>query len=168
MCLLIGGGGVGDGEVGLSAWSFSFISGKSWIVLFSKVFLIVAILFWKWSRNYKKTHCHSVVSIFITFKILCVHVQSLQSCPILCDPMDYSPPGSPVHGILQARILEWVASPFSRGLSPPRYQTSISCTAGGFFTAEPLGKPFKFYITCGKEEWGLKLLLVSLGTYFYI
>ena len=41
---------------------------------------------------------------------------SLQSCPILCNPMDCSPPGSSVHGILQARILEWVAMPFSRDL----------------------------------------------------
>ena len=40
-----------------------------------------------------------------------------QSCPILCDPMDCSPPDSSVHGILQARILEWVAIPFSRGSS---------------------------------------------------
>ena len=40
-----------------------------------------------------------------------------QSGPTLCDPVDYSPPGSPVHGILQARILEWVATPSSRGAS---------------------------------------------------
>ena len=44
----------------------------------------------------------------------------LHSCPILCDPVDCSPPGSSVHGILQARILEWVAVSFSRGSSPPR------------------------------------------------
>ena len=41
-----------------------------------------------------------------------------QLCPTLCDPMDYSWPGSSVHGILQARILEWVAIPFSRGIDP--------------------------------------------------
>ena len=44
----------------------------------------------------------------------------LQSCLTLSNPMDYSPPGSSVHGILQARILEWVAKPFSRGSSQPR------------------------------------------------
>ena len=49
---------------------------------------------------------------------VCMHVQSLQSCLTLCDPMDCSPPGSSVHGILQARILEWVAIPFSRESSP--------------------------------------------------
>ena len=47
----------------------------------------------------------------------------------LCDPMDCSPPGSSVHGILQARILEWVAIPFSRGSSQPRGGTLIFCTS---------------------------------------
>ena len=50
------------------------------------------------------------------------------------DSMDYSPPGSSGHGILQARILEWVAIPFSRGSSQPRDQTSVSHIAGRFFT----------------------------------
>ena len=49
-------------------------------------------------------------------------------CPTLCDHMDCSPPGSSVHGILQARILEWVVSSFSRGSSRPRDQTHVSCT----------------------------------------
>ena len=46
-----------------------------------------------------------------------VHAKLLQLCPTLSDPMDYSPPGSSVHGILQARVLEWVAVPSSRGSS---------------------------------------------------
>ena len=46
--------------------------------------------------------------------------KSLQSCPTLCDPIDGSPPGSAVPGILQTRILEWVAEPFSRGSSRPK------------------------------------------------
>ena len=49
------------------------------------------------------------------------------SCPTLCDPMDCRPRGSSVHGILQARTLEWVAMPFSRGSSPPRDWTCLSC-----------------------------------------
>ena len=57
-----------------------------------------------------------------------------QSCLTLRDPMDYSPPVSSVHGISQARILEWVAIPFSRGSSRPRDGTQVSRTAGGFFT----------------------------------
>ena len=53
-----------------------------------------------------------------------------QSCPTLCDPMDYTG-----HGILQARILEWVAFPFSRGSSQPRDQAQVSRIAGRFFTS---------------------------------
>ena len=56
-----------------------------------------------------------------------------QSCLTLCDPMDCGPPGSSVHGILQARILEWVAIPFFRGTSRPRDRTLVSCIAGRFF-----------------------------------
>ena len=52
-----------------------------------------------------------------------------QLCPSLCDPTDYI-----VHGILQARILEWVAFPFSRESSLPRNGTGVSCIAGRFFT----------------------------------
>jgi len=55
--------------------------------------------------------------------------------------MDCSPPGSSVHGISQARVLEWVAISFFRGSSRPRVQTHIFCLAGGFFTTEPLGRP---------------------------
>ena len=58
-----------------------------------------------------------------------------QSCPTLRDPMDCSLLGSSVHGILQARLLGWVAIPFSKGSSsPPRDWTQVSCIAGGFFT----------------------------------
>ena len=57
-----------------------------------------------------------------------------QSCLTLCDPIDCSPPGSSVHGILQARILECVAMPSSRGSSQRRDQTCISFPASGFFT----------------------------------
>ena len=69
------------------------------------------------------------------------HCSLTKSCLTLCDPMDCSLPGSSVHGILQARILEWVAIPLSRGSSQPRDQACISCTAGRFFTTEPPGKP---------------------------
>ena len=63
-----------------------------------------------------------------------LHAQSLQSCSTLCNPMDCSPPRSSVHGILQTRILEWVAIPFSRGFSWPRDRTQVSSIAGRFFT----------------------------------
>ena len=83
-----------------------------------------------------------------------------QSCPTLCDPVDCSPPGSSVHRILQARILEWVAISFSRGSSWPRDWTRVSRTGGGFFnlwaTREALintltymfEQHFSLYLTC--------------------
>ena len=63
-----------------------------------------------------------------------------QLCLTLCDPMDCSLPGSYVHGILQARILEWVAVPFSRGSFQPRDQTQVSHIADSLLS-EPPGKP---------------------------
>ena len=57
-----------------------------------------------------------------------------QSCPTLCSPINYSPPSSSVHGILQARILECAAIPFSRGSSQLRHRTQVSCRAGRLFT----------------------------------
>ena len=59
-----------------------------------------------------------------------------QSCPSLCGPMDYSPPDSCVHGMLQARTLGWIAVPSSRGSSQPRDQMSLMspALAGRFFT----------------------------------
>ena len=57
---------------------------------------------------------------------VCVHAKPLQWCLTLWDPMDCSLPGSSVHGILQAKILEWVAMSFSRGFSQPRDQTHMS------------------------------------------
>ena len=64
----------------------------------------------------------------------CMHAKSLQSCLTLCEPMDCGLPGSSVHGILQARILEWGAILFSKGSSRPRDRTWVSCIAGTFFT----------------------------------
>ena len=63
-------------------------------------------------------------------QVVKVKAKVAQSCPTLCNPTDYT-----VHGILQARILEWVALLFSRGSSQPRDQTHVSRIAGGFFTS---------------------------------
>ena len=73
---------------------------------------------------------HSAVR-FLEMGFLLIHayMKVVQSCPTLCDPMDYT-----VHGILQARILEWVAFPFSGGSFWPRDRTRVSCIVGGFFT----------------------------------
>ena len=77
--------------------------------------------------------------------LFCCSAQLLQLCPTLWDPMDCSPPGSSVHGISQARILEWVAISSSRGSSQPRDGTWVSCVAGGFFTTEPPRSPLFLY-----------------------
>ena len=76
------------------------------------------------------------------YAVLCLVTQS---CSTLCDPVDCSLPGSSVHRILQARILEWVAMPSSRGSTQPRDQTQVSRTVGGFVIFWPPGKPNKYY-----------------------
>ena len=66
-----------------------------------------------------------------------MHIESFQLCPSLCDPMDYSPLGFSVHGILQARILEWIAMPSSRDLPDSGVELvslMFHALAGGFFT----------------------------------
>ena len=68
-------------------------------------------------------------NIFFKVKVLVA-----QSCPTLCNHMDCGPPGSSVHGIFQARILEWIAISFSRGSSQARDQTQVSCIASRVFT----------------------------------
>ena len=76
--------------------------------------------------------------------LMWVHACSVaKSCLTLCDPMDCSPPGSSVHGIYQARILEWVAISSPKGSPQPRDWTSpmAPALAGRFFTIEPPGKP---------------------------
>ena len=69
----------------------------------------------------------------ITFNTWRSEVKFAQSCPTLWDSKYCSPPGSSVHGVLQARIMEWVAIPFSRGSSQPRDRTWVSCIAGRCF-----------------------------------
>ena len=126
-------------------WAWQISSGQRWEI-------------WKWKENNRKTSTFSyegrteetnVISLFnktsdccyLIFHGTCMGAKSLQSYPTLCDSMDCSPSGSSVHGILQARILGWVAMPSSRWSFTSRDQTWGSCIAGGFFTNEPSGKP---------------------------
>ena len=105
-----------------------------------------------------------------SFFLLKVKVKVAQSSLTLCNPMDYT-----VHGILQARILDWVAFHFSRGSSQPRDQTQVSCIAGGFFTswttrealllievnascAHLSSKVFHFEVKVGSLHWKLSCL----------
>ena len=96
-----------------------------------------SILAWRIPRT------KELYTVFISYMDLLLYIWYMcalsvtQLCPTLWDPMDWSPPGCSVHGILQARILEWVAIPFSRGSSQPRdqkYASYVSCIAGRFFT----------------------------------
>ena len=79
-----------------------------------------------------------------------------QTCLTLCDPVDCRPPGSPVHGISQARILEWVAISFSRGSSRPRDQTRVSLIAGRSLTLSQM------HIKAYKGIWTWRLFIPSL------
>ena len=103
--------------------------------------------------------------------VRCVRARTLQSCPTLCNPMDCSPPGSSVHGFLQARILEWVAMPSCRGSSQPRDWTHvsyISCT-GRWVLYHHLGCPWCkvgdcrmlkiWLIKSGRRSWRRQMLL---------
>ena len=116
--------------------------------------------------------------IYGVIMMVCMHAKLLQLCLVLCDPMDCSPPGSLVRGILQARILMWIAMSSSRGSSWPRDWTCISYIsriAGWFFTSEPPGKlnndDKKKYIDTfsGRvlvEPWSfiaMKLVLLGIG-----
>ena len=79
----------------------------------------------------------SVISLLIGIVVNgCIHYSEsevAQSCPTLCNPVDCSLPDSSLHGILQARILEWVAISFSSGSSQPRDRTQVSHIAGRRF-----------------------------------
>ena len=94
--------------------------------------------------------------------LICLLSFIAQLCLTLFDPMDFSPPGVSVHGILQAR--NWSGLPFSSPgeSSQPRDQICIFCTAGRFFTVEPLGKPTSFV------TWMLSIGDISIVTYVII
>ena len=85
-----------------------------------------------WKAHYTSTGCHSV-KIWSEVKVS-------QLCPTLCTPKDYI-----VHGILQARILDWIAIPFSRGSSQPRDRTQVSLIAGEFFTSWATGETQEYW-----------------------
>ena len=94
---------------------------------------------------------------------MCARAKSIRSCLTLCDPMNWSPPDSPVHGVLQARILAWVALPFCSGSSRPRVRTRISyiclrCQVAPYLLAPP-GAPQQSSLTTnysGKDQRALK------------
>ena len=91
----------------------------------------------------------TVVCMFIKVE---VKVLVAQLCLTLCDPMDCSPPGSSAHGILQARVLEWVAIPFSRGSSQPRDRSGSPALQADSLQSEPLEKPMYICIKHQKSD----------------
>ena len=105
-------------------------------------------------------------------KLLARTLKSLQSCLTLCNPMDCSPPGSSVHGILQARTLEWVPFPPPGESSRLRHQTASLMSpalAGRFFTTCATGKPLSqpcHHLNLELGRWSSPFVIVSLG-YFH-
>ena len=92
-------------------------------------------------RSYRQGHCYRLNGKWVLVAV---------SCLTLCDPMNCSLPGSSVHGVLQARILEWVAIPFSRASSKPRNWIQVSCIAGGFFTIWATREALKIHVSYKK------------------
>ena len=86
-----------------------------------------------WPRNRTRVSC--IAGRFFTNWAIREALRSLSHDELFCDPMDYI-----VHRILQARILEWLAFPFSSGFSQPRDWTQVSCIAGRFYTNWTTGK----------------------------
>ena len=86
-----------------------------------------------------------------------------QSCPTLFDPIDCSPPGSSVNGILQARILEWVAMPFSRGSSQTRDWACVTCIAGRCFTICTTRKALRCLSVFLITPWRLSFCYFAFG-----
>ena len=100
-----------------------------------------------WSKYVSQAHKNTA----------CMCAKSIQSCPTLWDPMDCSPPGSSVHRILQARILEWVAEPSSRGSSNPGIKPislESSALAGRFFTTSAIWEAHKSSRSSTSLFWG--------------
>ena len=92
---------------------------------------------------------------------MCVCVCVCGLSPTLWDPMDRSSPGSSVHGIFQARILEWIARPFSRGSSQPRDQTQVSCIAESL----PSELPWKPLNACSHFWLLIRIIWGVIKTY---
>ena len=106
----------------------------------------------------------------VTVLASCVHAKVLQSCPILCDPMDCSPPGSCPQGIIQARILEWVVVFSSRGSSQPRDGTHLffvfPVLAGRFFATNATWEALISFLGLYYKSRGLKQQIFILSHFW--
>ena len=102
--------------------------------------------------------CHKIQMLVLS---ACMHTKSLQLCSTLCDPMGYSPPDSSVHGILQARILEWIAMPFFRDL-PYSGIKPAACSLTPFFLKS--SNSWLYLEHCWKHEKPVLTRLQELET----
>ena len=114
-------------------------------------------------------NCQTISKVVVPFYIATSSVSEsesevAQSCPNLCDPVDCSLPGSSDHGILQARILEWVAISFSRGSSQPRDRTQVSSIAGRCFNLWAVyeGSNFSTFSSTLVTVFSILLIIVTL------
>ena len=138
-------------------WRFSFLCLASLILSLAQTkFLSIPIIDWftdhfcwqpytfvpqqLWRIDSRLPYGYQILQVLKSLMWNGMHAQLLQLWPILCNFKDCSPPGSSVHGILQARILEWVAMTFSRRSSWPRDQTHVAYIAGSL-PCEPPGRP---------------------------
>ena len=96
--------------------------------IFVRLFSVLLHIFFKISfpKKVKKEKSMSWLLLVHKMYLIYTYRNVAQSCPTLCDPMDCSPPGSSVHGIFQAIVLEWTAISFSSGSSPPRHLANVS------------------------------------------
>ena len=117
-------------------------------------------------RAFKKSMTLLKKNIYIYIFCCCCWVR--KSCLTLCNPMNCSPQSASVHGISQARILDWVAISFSRGSSWSRDQTRVSCIAGRFFTTEPPGKYIYVFFFPDTTERVYIYLYLSIYLSIYI
>ena len=106
-----------------------------------------------WPRSRTGVSC--VAGRFFTSRATAAAAKSLQSCPTLCDPIDSSPPGSPVPGILQARTLEWVAISFSNaGKWKVKGKSLLCLTLRDPMDCSPLGSSVHGIFQARVLEWG--------------
>ena len=94
----------------------------------------------QWHQSLGKCKLKTIMK-YHYMSTVCVCAQSISCVWLFCDPIDHNPPGSSIHGIFQARTLEWVAISYSMDPPDPGVKTTSPALAGGFFTTEPPGKP---------------------------
>ena len=121
---------------------------KRWLLFLKRFFPIPICIHYNKIRKGMHLVCSFILQISRGYS------EVAQSCPTLCNPIDCSLPGFSIHGVFQARVLEWVAFSFSRGSSWPRDQTQVSCIVGRRFTLWATREALSFI-----HKWKLHLRL---------